>query len=298
MVRVGLDGDAVLYVESREVFASLTLDGYDLVVTETRLDGMQDRRQAVLPASGSGPWTIRDVLGGRDESGAGVLVLTVESAGGTTEFHQLSAGRPVTVHSPRTEGQLVHWDLRRDAAVIRQDQGPPAPLLHLERPLTGQSPVRVPGHWRDGWDGHGLIVQDAEDGPRLAAWDLTTASLQPIRTLRGLVDDARLLRDGTGHLLAITTIEGVDVLQCLSGESGETGEMGETGETSELGETGEMRETVATGKAGPRTLASAGRLRFRVAGPQGVGLLRVALARREAGVAPRPRCRPRIRRRC
>ncbi|MFJ6759107.1 prolyl oligopeptidase family serine peptidase [Streptomyces sp. NPDC091273] len=246
VVSMALDGDAILYAESREVFTSVTLDGGPrLAVVETGLDGTQEHWQAALPAAANGPWTIHDVLEGRDESGASVLVLTVQDARGATEFHQVSAGGPVTVHTPRAGGQLVHWDLRYDTAVVRQDQGPREPVLHLERPVTGTTPVSVPGHWRDGWDGRGLIVQDAEDGPRLVAWDLGSSSLRPVTGTRGHVDDARILRDGTGRLLVITTIDGADVLHLWSDE---------------------------TGEAEPLPLAPAGRLRFRVAGPRGIGL--------------------------
>src|SRR5690606_22280131 len=62
--RVGLDGDAVLYVEEREVFVAVHLPagGTEVVVVEHGLDGGSERWRAVLPPTGRGGRTLTDVV--------------------------------------------------------------------------------------------------------------------------------------------------------------------------------------------------------------------------------------------
>ncbi|WP_406270253.1 prolyl oligopeptidase family serine peptidase [Streptomyces sp. NBC_00191] len=245
-IRVGLDGDAVLFIESREVFASFYLDGADLTVVETGLNGERQRWKTSLSATEQGAWTIQDVLEGWDEGGGSCIVLTVADSRGSVEFHQTGAGKAVRTHRPAATGQLVHWDLRHDAAVIRQDRGPWDPLLHLERPLSAAAAMSISAQWKDGWNGQGAVVVSGTTGdPHLAVWDLLTSSVTPVAAPLGHVDDARILRDASRHIVALATLDGSDTLHVCDPGTGETK---------------------------PLPLNGTGRLRFRVAGERGTGL--------------------------
>ncbi|MEV8594538.1 prolyl oligopeptidase family serine peptidase [Streptomyces sp. NPDC052012] len=248
--RIGLDGDAVLFVEAREVLVTVQLDGTRAVVVESALGGPSERWQAALPPARHGSWTLTDVVAAREETGADCLVLTVQDAEGAVEFHQIGAGLPTRAHRPAVPGQLLHWDLRCDAAVVREDRGPFEPRLHLERPLSGAAPRSVTARWADGWDGRGLLIETPPDAAgRLAVWDLSTSATTPVPCPAGHLDDARLARDGSGRILVVTTVDGSDTLHvCHPGDGG-------------------IR---------PLPLGGTGRLRIRTAGPRGIGLYRVS----------------------
>ncbi|MGR8007496.1 alpha/beta hydrolase family protein [Streptomyces hypolithicus] len=246
-LRVELDGDALLFIESREVLASFHLDGPDLTVLETGLTGDRQQWKTSLPPTEHGAWTIQDVLEGRDEDGSSCIVLTVEDSQGSIEFHQIAKENAARAHRPAVTGQLVHWDLQYDAAVIRQDRGPWDPLLHLEHPLSAVAATSISAQWKDGWNGQGAVIETRTAGaePRLASWNLQTCTQTPVTAPIGHVDDARFLRDGGWRILAITTLDGSDTLHVCDLE---------------------------TGEAKPVPLDGTGRLRIRIASQRGTGL--------------------------
>ncbi|MET8499281.1 alpha/beta hydrolase family protein [Streptomyces microflavus] len=248
-VRIELDGDGVLFAEAREAFASVHLDDTAVVVVETDLSGRSEQWQAVLPLAEHPPWTLQDVIEGKDEAGEHCLVLTVADADGAVAFHQIGDGKQVRAHRSDVQGQLVYWDLRHDAAVIKEDQGPWDPTLHLERPgsgMGGMVAAPVTARWADGWDRQGaVIMMDADSEDQLAIWDLSTSTLTRVAGVTGHIDDARILRDGSGRLLIVSTVEGSDIL-CLRSADGS--------------------------KNTPLPPDSTGRTRIRTAGPRGIGM--------------------------
>ncbi|MBM7088735.1 prolyl oligopeptidase family serine peptidase [Streptomyces sp. S12] len=250
--RVGLDGDAVLYVEEREVFAAVHLDadGTEVVVVEHGLDGGSERWRTALPPTGRGGRTLTDVVHGVDEAGTACLVLTVRDEAGGVVFHAVGPGRAVRTHRPAVDGQLVHWDLRCDAAVVREDRGPWDPRLYLERPLSGAAPESVVARWADGLRGRALLVETPPDSEgRPVLWDLADGSSVPLTGPAGHIDDARFVRDGSGRILVVATADGSDVPHLWSPH---------------------------TGTSVPLASHGTGRLRIRTAGPRGIGMYQVS----------------------
>ncbi|MEU2539354.1 alpha/beta hydrolase family protein [Streptomyces iakyrus] len=248
--RIGLDGDAVLYVESREVLVTVHLNDTDVVVVESGLSGRSERWQAALPPAEHGHWTLTDVVHAWDAEGAHCLVLTVEDDAGSVELHQIGAGKPTRTHRPAMPGQLVYWDLRCDAAVLREDRGPWDPKLHLERPLSKATPQSVEARWADGWEGHSLIIETPPGAEsRLVAWDLTASSQRTVPSPAAHIDDARFIRDGRGRVLVVATIEGSDTLHLWDPNNDENAQL---------------------------PLDGTGRLRIRTAGPRGIGIYQVS----------------------
>ncbi len=247
--RIPLDGDAVLFVEAREAFVAVHMNDTGVAVVETGLRGDSESWTAPLPPSEHGR-TLTDVVHGWDQDGDPCLVLTVEDGVGTVAFLQIGPGKPGRTHRPASPGQLVHWDLRHDAAVIREDRGPWDSRLHLERPLSLSAPQSVVARWADGREGRGLLIETPSGaGSRLLVWDLTSAS--PIRVAgpAGHVDDARFLRDGSERVLTVVTADGSDTLHVTDPQSKESA---------------------------PLPLHGTGRIRIRAAGPQGIGMYRVS----------------------
>ncbi|MFC8568914.1 alpha/beta hydrolase family protein [Streptomyces sp. NPDC057245] len=250
--RIELDGDAVLFVEERGLLVTVHLNDTDAVVVESGLDGRSERWHAALPPARHGQWTLTDVVHARDQEGAPCLVLTVEDESGprSVEFHQIRAGKQTRTHRPAVPGQLVHWDLRRDAAVLRADRGPRDSELHLERPLSKAAPQPVEARWADGWDGRGLLIETPPGAEsRLMVWDLVTCSSVTVTVPAGHVDDARFLRDGSGRVLVVATAEGSDTLYLWHPDNDETTRL---------------------------PLDGTGRLRIRTAGPSGIGIYQVS----------------------
>ncbi|CAL9549912.1 alpha/beta hydrolase family protein [Streptomyces sp. enrichment culture] len=248
--RIELDGDAVLFVEARELFVTVHLNDTAVVVVESGLDGGSERWHATLPPARHGRWTLTDVVHARDQDGAHGLALTVEDDSGSVEFHQIGAGKPVRTHRPAVPGQLVHWDLRCDAAVLRADRGPRDSELRLERPLSKAAPQSVEARWADGREGRGLVIETPPGAEsRLVVWDLVACTSVTVTTPAGHVDDARFLRDGSGRVLVVATVEGSDTLYLWHPDNGESTRL---------------------------PLDGTGRLRIRTAGPSGIGIYRVS----------------------
>ncbi|MEU4049723.1 prolyl oligopeptidase family serine peptidase [Streptomyces olivaceus] len=248
--RIGLDGDAVLYVESREQLVTVHMNDAEVVVVASGLSGRSQRWHATLPPAEHGHWTLTDVVHAWDEEGAHCLVLTVEDGAGSVEFHQIGAGKPARAHRPLVPGQLVYWDLRCDAAVLREDRGPWDSRLHLERPLSKATPQAVEAQWADGWEGHGLIIETPSGSTsRLVGWDLAAHSRITIAGPAGHIDGARFTRDGSGRVLVVATVEGSDTLHLWNPDNDENVQL---------------------------PLDGTGRLRIRTAGPRGIGIYQVS----------------------
>ncbi|PNG23829.1 alpha/beta hydrolase family protein [Streptomyces cahuitamycinicus] len=216
-LRVELGADAVLFLPSREAVAGFHLDGTLLTVLEHRLDG--SRHQWTAQLTGAGGWIVLDALEGIGERGETCVVLTLQDEQGGLVLQQVCEEGSVQSYVPLTAGELVHWDLTCDAAVLRSERGPRTPQLRLERPLTSEACTTVTAHWHDGCDGSGALVD--EDG-LLCIWDLRTGELTPAVQPAGLIDDVRILRDAPTRLFVVATHHGTDAAYICDKATGET----------------------------------------------------------------------------